>query len=255
MGKRNKKPPLVYHDGLIPAVQDTYHSYPEVVPDDYDQVKHEKSYPELVPPPDVGPEQQQQQQQQHQQQQQQHQQVPNGQQPTILPPSSTHNAQHHHQHQQQQQHGQLGGSGVGGLPLPGPPVIPALHPLPRTSGVHSLRQAWSELDERDSDDDRRSSFGYQEDRPILWKHPILWVVAIMAAVIIVLAGLLGGVASGRIETALGSKGRSRSVVSFLVFFFFSFFFPLSPPSLSLFFFPFSFFSSPSSLYALELQEG
>ncbi|AEO58649.1 hypothetical protein MYCTH_2306125 [Thermothelomyces thermophilus ATCC 42464] len=202
MGKRSKNhPPRAYHDGLIPATHDTYQSYPEVVPDDYDQVKHEKSYPELAPPPDADSKQQQQQQQQL---------APDDQHSTILPASSAHSAHHPHQEQQQQeqQQSQLSGSGAGALPLSITPVIPALHPLPRTSGVHSLRQAWSELDESDGDDDRRGSLRYQEDRPALWKRPILWVVVVMTAVIVALAGILGGVASGRIETALGSSGKT-----------------------------------------------
>ncbi|KAL2161839.1 hypothetical protein VTH06DRAFT_7623 [Thermothelomyces fergusii] len=131
MVRRSRKPPpQIYHDGLIPATEDTYESYPEVVPDDYNQVKHEKSYPELAPPPDADPEQQQQLQQQQQQR--------------ASDDHVHHHHHHHHHHEQQEddhsyQQAQLAGSGAA--------AVPALPPLPRTSGEHSLRQAWSELGE------------------------------------------------------------------------------------------------------------
>ncbi|KAH6843360.1 hypothetical protein B0I37DRAFT_448676 [Chaetomium sp. MPI-CAGE-AT-0009] len=136
MGKRNKKPrQRVYHDGLIPATHDTFQSYPEVVPDDYDQ--------------------------------------PNG-----------------------------------PLPLSAPPPPPAaLMGLPRTSGVHSLRQAWS--DPGDPEDPH--AVPLDADRPPLWKRPVLWVALVAGAVIVVLAGLLGGVASGRVGTAGGSTISTSSV--------------------------------------------
>lgn len=185
--KPRKPPPRVYHDGLIPATPDTYHTYPEVVPDDHDQIKHEKSYPELVSPK-PEPQQPQQQQAQQAQQAQQEQQRQQQQQPSaIVPPPTAHGAQHHHHHQNQ-------------LPnLAGPPLIQPL-PLPRPSGVHSLRQAWSTVDESE----RYDALPPLDDdghRPPLWRRPIFWVVVVALAVIAALAGILGGVASGRIKTA------------------------------------------------------
>ncbi|KAL2145253.1 hypothetical protein VTI28DRAFT_7621 [Corynascus sepedonium] len=206
MAKRNKKPPpRAYHDGLIPATHDTYQSYPEVVPDDHDQVKHEKSYPELAPPQDSNIEQQQ------QQQQSQRQPTAEDYQSITLPPPSANSAHHPHQNQ-------LSSSGtVGPSPLTGPPpVIPALHPLPRTSGVHSLRQAWSELDDTDGEDAaRRGSLRghhnyFDGDRPAIWRRPVFWVVLVATAIIAALAGILGGVASGRITTAFGSSNSNSA---------------------------------------------
>ncbi|KAK3291214.1 uncharacterized protein B0H64DRAFT_478523 [Chaetomium fimeti] len=230
MGKRNKKPPpRVYHDGLIPATHDTFQSYPEVVPDDYDQVKHEKSYPEVAPPQD-DPDQQPHQQHHHQDPpEDQRNQQPN--QPnhpsTILTPPTAHGSHHHH-------HGQLSSLSnnlsalPGGLsPLSAPPHHPH-HPhhhhhhhhhhphphppptglisgdLPRTSGVHSLRQAWS--DPGDPEDPRGGGVALDADRPPLWRRPVLWVALVAGAVIVVLAGILGGVASGRVGTALDEGG-------------------------------------------------
>lgn len=126
-------PPSSYHDGLIPT-DETFKSFPEVVPDGEAASKNEKSYPEVAPTPSTFP--------------------------TIPPP-------------------------------------PAIHtPVARTSGVHSLRQAWSEFDEP------HGPLPPDDSIP-LWKRPIIWVVAIALMIIIVLAGILGGVASGKIGTALG----------------------------------------------------
>ncbi|KAK4237946.1 hypothetical protein C8A03DRAFT_44232 [Achaetomium macrosporum] len=154
MAKRSKKPPpRVYHDGLIPTNGDpSLQSYPEVVPDDHDTTKNEKSYPE------VAPEQPQ---------------------PAVVTPPTTGTTQ----------------VSVSGLsPLSAPPLVPPL-PLPRRSGVHSLREAWSEVDEPEGSLP-------PEDRVPLWKRPIFWVIVIALAIIIALAGILGGVASGSIKTAL-----------------------------------------------------
>ncbi|KAK4149524.1 hypothetical protein C8A00DRAFT_46874 [Chaetomidium leptoderma] len=195
MAKGAKKPPpRVYHDGLIPTTHETDQNYPEVVPDDHDQVKHEKSYPELAPPQPSEEEQQQEQQQQEQQQQEQWQQQ---------------QRQQQQQQRQQQQipsaivtpptaHGEHGSQQLSGLsPLPAPPFIHPL-PLPRTSGVHSLRQAWSEVDDPED-------MPAMEDRPPFWERPIFWVVTISLMVIIALAGVLGGVVTGGIKTAWDSN--------------------------------------------------
>ncbi|KAK4039632.1 hypothetical protein C8A01DRAFT_46962 [Parachaetomium inaequale] len=206
MPRRTKKPPRpVYHDGLIPATHDTYQSYPEIVPDDHDQIKHEKSYPELAPPqPDPESQQQQQTQQQQQspEQRQHHHHHPSISTTTgIIPPPTAHSTHHHHH--------PLSGfpAGINPSPLSAPPII---HPLSRTSGVHSLRQAWSEVDDdepRDGEGGRRHEF-LDEQRPVLWKRPIFWVVVVAGAVIVALAGVLGGVASGGIKTAWDSSSRT-----------------------------------------------
>ncbi|KXX74446.1 hypothetical protein MMYC01_200465 [Madurella mycetomatis] len=126
-------PPTSYHDGLIPT-DETFKSFPEVVPDGEAASKNEKSYPEVAPTPSTLP--------------------------TIPPPATIHT------------------------------------PVARTSDVHSLRQAWSEFDEP------HGSLP-PDDRIPLWKRPIVWVVAIALVIVIVLAGILGGVASGKIGTAFG----------------------------------------------------
>ena len=173
-----------YHDGLIPT-PDASHSYPEVVPDDHIPIKHEKSYPEVAPPPPVAttPAHQQQQQQQQDQQQQQ---------------------QHHHHHHQHQHHPLPGGSpdssssaaAAAAAAVAAGAQVPTA--LPRPSGVHSLQQAWSECD---GGEDTQSG----EGRVPVWKRPIAWVVAMALVIIVVLAGILGGVASGRIKTAWDSR--------------------------------------------------
>ncbi|KAK4118803.1 hypothetical protein N657DRAFT_650890 [Parathielavia appendiculata] len=180
--KPKKSPPRVYHDGLIPTTTDTYQSYPEVVPDDHDQVKHEKSYPELAQPPE-----------------------PRASSPPTssvttanTPPIALHGAraQHHHHHQQQQPSDPS--------PLAAPPPPPLIHPLPvlpRTSGVHSLRQAWSEVDE--SEDGVAGARG--GSRLPLWKRPVFWVAAVALVVVAVLAGVLGAVVSGRIISQVSSS--------------------------------------------------
>jgi hypothetical protein len=168
--KHKKTPPRVYHDGLIPATTDTHQSYPEVVPDDHDQVKHEKSYPELAPPPP------------------QEQPASSPPPPTLTGTSPT--AQTAHQ--------QLLPGGLATSPLAAPPLIHAALPLPRTSGVHSLRQAWSEVDETEE-------VAPLKERPPLWKRSVFWVAVIALVIIVVLAGVLGGVASGKITTASGSR--------------------------------------------------
>ncbi|KAH6618293.1 hypothetical protein B0J18DRAFT_275692 [Chaetomium sp. MPI-SDFR-AT-0129] len=197
MGKRTRKTPAprAYHDGLIPTTHETYHTYPEVVPDDYDQVKHEKSYPELAPI-----------QLDHQ-----------------LDPVQLQLAQEHHLQNRQRSLSQgISGSAHGPGDIPHPPLTsstshdttlpplnraspglasltgtttavtnnttitntatattstsplaapPLVHDphanahahahtfsngsIPRTSGVHSLRQAWSELDEEEENEHRR----------------------------------------------------------------------------------------------------
>jgi hypothetical protein len=158
MAKRSKKPPpRVYHDGLIPTNGDpSLHSYPEVVPDDHDTTKHEKSYPEVAP---TQPE--------------------HAAAPPMTPPTT----------------GTTQVSTSALSPLSAPPLVPPL-PLPRRSGVHSLGEAWSEVDEPEGSLP-------PEDREPLWKRPIFWVIVIALAIIVVLAGILGGVASGSIRTALG----------------------------------------------------
>jgi hypothetical protein len=163
--KAKRSPPRVYHDGLIPADNTTYHSYPEVVPEDHDASKHEKSYPEVAPAPSsVAP-------------------SPAQLSSTLSPPSNTpHPASH-------LAHAHAPPPGLHGHHAPG---------LPRTSGVHSLRQAWSEFD------------GQQDGLPPLehrswWKRPITWAMVIAFLIIIALAGILGGVASGGIKTAFDSK--------------------------------------------------
>ncbi|GAB1315466.1 hypothetical protein MFIFM68171_05676 [Madurella fahalii] len=130
-------PPGSYHDGLIPT-DETFKSFPEVVPDGEAASKNEKSYPEVAHTPSLLP--------------------------TIPPPPAIHTS------------------------------------VARTSGVHSLRQAWSEFD------DAHGSLP-PDDRIPLWKRPIVWVVAIALMIIIVLAGILGGVASGRIVTALNGNAK------------------------------------------------
>jgi hypothetical protein len=170
MARKNKKtPPRVYHDGLIPTTTDTYQSYPEVVPDDHDQVKHEKSYPELAPPPPPEPG------------------------PSPPPPTSTDTSPTAPSAHQQSLPG-----GPSTSPLAAPPLINAAFPLPRTSGVHSLRQAWSEVGEPEE-------VASLEDRPPLWKRSVFWVAVIALVIIVVLAGVLGAVASGRIRTAWESR--------------------------------------------------
>lgn len=62
--------------------------------------------------------------------------------------------------------------------------------IPRTSG-----QAWSDYDGRGAPDYRRPWY----------KRPIVWVVIVAFMIIAALAGILGGVASGSIKTALSSK--------------------------------------------------
>ncbi|KAK4096078.1 hypothetical protein N658DRAFT_519409 [Parathielavia hyrcaniae] len=184
MAKKTKKsPPRVYHDGLIPTATDTYQSYPEVVPDDHDQVKHEKSYPELAPQQQPDP--------------------TKALSSSHSPPTSTSTApgaQHHHHHHHPQSAGDSAAAATRS-PLAPPSLIhPVLSGLPRTSGVHSLRQAWSDVDE--SDDGRGRATGGASRRgarswPLLhvWKTPVFWVAAGALVVIAVLAGVLGAVTS------------------------------------------------------------
>lgn len=167
MKKTKKPPPRVYHDGLIPADNNTYHNYPEVVPDDHDTSKHEKNYPEVAPAPDSA--------------------TPSTAQlvsPPPVPPA--------HHAASFQAHVPSHGTHRAGLHAHHAPG------LPRTSGVHSLRQAWSEFD------DQQDGLPASAHRP-WWRRPIAWVVAIALFLIIVLAGILGGVASGGIKTAFDSR--------------------------------------------------
>jgi hypothetical protein len=216
----------VYHDGLIPTASDTYHTYPEVVPDDHNQIKHEKSYPELAPPPPPSP--------------------PPHPPPTAVgtPPTTSHGGdydhihydhnefQHHHStqhsipHQLSSTHLPPSSSGRSARnnnnSSNNPPKLTsgAHHPphhlpaLPRPSGVHSLRQAWSELNDHDGDDGIPF-----EEKPPVWRRPIFWVVVVALVVIVALAGILGGVASGGIQTAWeDSTGGSRLVLGFFLLF-------------------------------------
>ena len=204
MGRRNKRPPpRIYHDGLIPATHDTYQSYPEVVGDDYDQVKHEKSYPELAPPQDDPDQQHPHHHHQHQQDPPENQQSTHPHHPsTILTPPTAHGTNTTTTNNPHHQPSHLSGalSSLSPLSAPPPLIHPSLAGLPRTSGVHSLRQAWSEP----GDPEDPHAVLLDADRPPLWRRPVFWVVLVAGAVIVVLAGILGGVASGRVGTALGS---------------------------------------------------
>ncbi|KAL2134091.1 hypothetical protein VTI74DRAFT_1087 [Chaetomium olivicolor] len=181
MRKGKKARPRVYDDGLIPAMRDSYQSYPEVVRDDYDNMKNEKSYPEVAhtpsPPPAATPDS-----------------LAPAQQLNATSPlttcggglsaSGSLHAQYSHQHHH---------------PLTGDILVPLpVLPLSRNSGVHSLQQVWS-----DADHDLREELPREEGTP-LWKRPIVWVIAIALGIIMALAGLLGGVASGAIKTAWDS---------------------------------------------------
>ncbi|KAL2018615.1 hypothetical protein VTK56DRAFT_585 [Thermocarpiscus australiensis] len=146
MRRTGKSAPRVYHDGLIPT-EDPFKNLPEVVPSDHVPIKHEKSYPEVAPPP-----------------------------PVIAPAV---------------------------LSLPGPAPAPIHTPPPRNSAAHSLRQVWSDFDGQQDDLP-------PEDRVPLWKRPIVWVIAIALAIIIVLAGILAGVATGRINTAFDDASTQPS---------------------------------------------
>lgn len=86
---------------------------------------------------------------------------------------------------------------TGSSPLPAPPLLPHLDE-PRNSGA-SLHQAWSELG--DPDDARPPAY---QARP-WWQRRLVWVIAALLVVIIILAGILGAMASGAIKTAANSR--------------------------------------------------
>ncbi|AEO63872.1 uncharacterized protein THITE_2109471 [Thermothielavioides terrestris NRRL 8126] len=86
-------------------------------------------------------------------------------------------------------------------PLSPPPPVVSQLPLPRTSGVHSLQEAWSECDEQEGVPPPKHSVP-------LWRRPIVWVIAVALVIIVVLAGVLGGVATGAIKTAANTQQQS-----------------------------------------------
>ncbi len=205
MARRSKKPPpRVYHDGLIPTTPDTYPTDPELVPADHDPTKHEKSYPELAPPPPPSP-------------------PP----PPLIGLPTPPTAQTHVHPATPAGLGNTGGMDMSNMGTFDMPFPPALTPLPRPSGVHSLRQAWSEIgsDEVNGHDEnggnnyrgkgRRHVDELSDDegderrgRPV-WKRGVFWVGVLAVVVVSVLAGVLGGVASGRVRTVWDSdKGGS-----------------------------------------------
>ncbi|KAJ4288723.1 hypothetical protein N0V88_007257 [Collariella sp. IMI 366227] len=115
--KETRPRPQAYEDGLMPVTFDTCqsYSYPEVVSNNYDKTKNERSYPEVAR------------------------------------------------------------------------VVPVYAgALPRNSGLDSLGQVWSNVEDGNGEED-----GKDEERTPPWKRPIVWVVVIALGIIIALAGLLG----------------------------------------------------------------
>ncbi|KAK3902142.1 hypothetical protein C8A05DRAFT_44378 [Staphylotrichum tortipilum] len=154
---RKPKPPA-YHDGLIPYPPSPS-TYPEVVPADHDPAKHEKSYPELVPPSSASPS---------------HPSTPNPLSATTgtpPPPSAT-----------------PGREAEQLSPLTAPP--PVFAAAPRSSGVNSLRGAWSEVgeDEMEAGEDRG-----------LWMGRGFWMGVGAGVVVAALVGVLAGVLAGGIK--------------------------------------------------------
>jgi hypothetical protein len=84
----------------------------------------------------------------------------------------------------------------------------------RSQTAHSLRRAWSPCDEQQQQNrDRLPAVERGEPVP-LWKRPIVWVLAGCVAIIIVLIGVLGGMASGRIPIAGAAVSSAVYVLCF-----------------------------------------